>query len=1339
MLIICDVNQVGGCPRCPRGVYLAGVAVGVSVVLLDTYNNTLAYCHPQSRFCVAHSSHVVIAQLSLSSSETLVTETALTRDSITEAVSAAGRVVFSDIRISRAGTGYSLRFLTSNQIGLIAVQTPVFTVTAGQPTKIAAVQTRQTLLAADAEFFLVQPHIEYLDAFGNRVVNHCYTNCGGTLTGFCNLTQTPCRAHAQMTVEIRRDNLRNTPSFGGTKTVVANNGLAVFTDLKIDLFGEGSTRGSGEACACNQIACPPCSTCYNDQYPLENVMLIFTTMIDDIVLTAQQTVEIAHRVQKLQINNQPTDNEVQVVAQDFFVNPVVLQALSCNGHATTAVATCTIAIRDSPARAQIFGTKIEPLVGSLFTFTNLLLDLPGSYTLQFAYGGNAAVETVSSKTFFVSNEVHRLDIFVSPENTTTVAGIPFQVQPKVRLLDRDGVVALGASKTVTASIGTDPGSTIPHLPGPSTLYGQVAMPAVRGSASFRDLMIQKASVGQGSNVAAYTLQFSHASMRAVSMEFFVVPNSWVDLHVPFYTQPLTSVAGHALARQPHVFLVDRFTNRILPSQVPLGTRVHASIVERIEYFPGNPARLLRHRCNEVCTGGQIPIICRTCPDLTLSAAAGWVRYTDLRIDIAHGAYHLLFNTTDGDGNRLTVKTQTFSVIPGKGEGLLNNDFERKVYAHKNLVIQPQILLTDLYGNQVLDVSTLKDGMVHVRLVTVGGQLPVAPPMQPVPGQTPGSVCSVYPNPLCGNVKRNISTGIAEFTDLAIRQAMTQYRLEFHVATQNDPLIRLSRFFDVVAGEPVRLCNMSLPDRCRQLSDCVDFTEIVCADAYGNVQERCKVCRSGMPVDGVCTDDSNEELPENWNDACPLGEVCAQLVSPTYADGASETPSIISAHTCGKNSNPSVPCASVSPKSGPYGALFTSLKFPYPSADYVVRFYTYLADPTSLTGKIILEYVTPEFVVLPPRPRVQLVTFSETFVELFFLFDRITNKRPKLLGPPESCDEYLAPDFIETLGTPVTCRWASSTRLIAYLGVNASVGPFTRVLLSPNNSIMHVGTYNGFEMTSSPATTDVGVFIAGVPLQPVYPQIPATIAVPKPVTMGVQNFGACELLKIDARASTGTAGRPFSEIRWGLNFDRTYNLDGILAAKDTPIFINRFIDFSSLRPGEVNTVTVRLRPNADVTQGSIITIHGLPGHSRRASGCVPEDKATESPPPFVPCINRFQTRFHLSTFPPGGQDSSYANSKCINVPLRGPGAKYFELNGSIAGTGVPAAQWYDGPKGVELHIRVLGMRADKETAQQGVAWGCPRKVNPGDPDDTRMLDCTQCNCAAYLPAGLGFRV
>ena len=1322
LLIDTEPNQVGSCPRCPDGVHLAGVAPDVAVLLLDIYNNTLAFCHPASAFCKAHTGQEVLAQLWLSSStgaSEIVTGTATTQDSVTQAVSAAGRAVFDGIRISMAGMGYSLRFLTPRKsldgktIGLITVQTSEFMVTAGQPVAIAAVHTRRTLLATDAEYFLVQPHIEFLDAFENRVVNNCYTDCGGTLTGLCSLTETPCSAHAEVRVDIKWEELLQTPSFDGTRAVLASNGLAMFTDLKIDLFGE-STRGSDAVCACSQSSCPSCSTCYDAEHPLEDVTLIFTTSIDGVVLTTETVVNIAHRVQKLKILNQPEDNDVQVVAQDAFVQPIIVQAQSCGSQpATSVVATCTISIRDSPEAAQLFGTMTEPVESGVFLFTNLLVDLAGSYTLQFQYGGNSLVQTISSATFIVAKQVYRIDISVSPENTTTVAGVRFLTQPRLRLLDEDGAIALGSSKSVTASIGTDPGASIPHLPGPSKLYGTLVVSAERGAANFMDLSLQKASVGQGANAKGYTLQFSHASMKSVSMEFYVVPDKWVGLHVPFYSQPLSSVAGHALARQPHVFLVDQFTNRVLPSQVPYGTRVNASLVERIEYYPGNPARLLRHRCDETCSPGPIPVICSTCSDLSLSAAAGWVQYTDLRIDIAHGAYHLRFNTTDGKGSRLSVLTQAFSILSGDGAGLLSNQFERKQFADQDLAIQPQLLLTDLYGNRVTDVSSLTDSILHARLVTVGGQLPVAPPMQPVPGQPAGSVCSVYPNPLRGNVQANISTGIAEFTDLTIRQAMPQYRLEFEVETKNGPLTRTSRFFDVAPGVPVRLCNMSLPNRCSQLSECLDFTEIVCVDEYGNVQEQCKVCNVRMPVDGMCIDGSNAELAKNWNDACPLGMVCAQLLSPTYADGASEKPSISSVKTCGTSGSP---CASVQPKSGPYGALFDSLKFPFPSADYVVRFYTYLAHPTNSTSKILLEYQTPRFSVIPPRPQVQSVLFSNTFVELHFQFDRLTNKLPKMFGETEGCDDYLAPEFIRTLGIPVTCRWASSSRLIAYLGVNASVGPFTQVLLSPHNTIKHLGTYNGYEMTSLPATTDVGVFVGGIALQPVYPRIPAQTAVPKPVTMGAENIGACELLRADARASTGNAGRRYSEIKWGLNFDQTYALDGILSAKGKPLFINRFIDFSTLRPGEVSTVTLRLRPNAGVIQGSIITIHGLPGHTRKALGCVPKEEAAEAPPRIVPCISKFNTRKHMLN---QAQDSSYTNSKCIDVPLRGPGAKYFELNGTEPGTGVPVAQWFEGGvNGVELHIRVLGMRADAGNTP------CPREG----------LDCTQCNCASYLPAG-----
>ena len=61
-----------------------------------------------------------------------------------------------------------------------------------------------------------------------------------------------------------------------------------------------------------------------------------------------------------------------------------------------------------------------------------------------------------------------------------------------------------------------------------------------------------------------------------------------------------------------------------------------------------------------------------------------------------------------------------------------------------------------------------------------------------------------------------------------------------------------------------------------------------------------------------------------------------------------------------------------------------------------------------------------------------------------------------------------------------------------------------------------------------------------------------------------------------------------------------------------------------------------------------------------------------------------------------QDGTYTGSKCLDVPLHGPGARYFDTNGSTFVTGIQVAQWYfGGPNGVELHMRVLGMRADTQ--------------------------------------------
>ena len=1283
--IINDLSTARGCHRCPAGNHLAGNAVNVSVSLHDAYDNILAFCNPSSQFCLEHEHALVRAQLFLNGGTRQVSEL-LTSDSVKEVTAGNGKAVFEDIRITKAAAGYNLRFITPGKSfpanepvkidGVIQVESSIFTVHAGRPTSIHA--SRAGLVAADAELFLIQPHVEFLDAFQNRVKNHCYTDCGGLLTGECLVDATPCSAHTQITVQIQTDNIVANPLFQGTKAVSAQNGIAMFTDLQIDLFGDGSTHGSSSSCVCSVGSCPTCPVCYDVQHPLETVNLMFSTHIDGVKLDAAQSVVIQHRVQKMNIINQASDNAVTVTAQENFVQPLIVEAVSCSlQRVTSAVANSTVSIRDGPNQAQILGKLSEPLVDGVFTFTSLQLNMAGKYTLQFTYDGNANVDIKEGASFLVGKPVHTISVLVSTESTTAIAGMAFPNQPQLSLEDEDGNLCIGASRPITASISQDPGNAIAHMPGPSNLFGKVVMNAVNGKVRFENLMINKASLGQDINTGGYTLRFSLATFFTITRDFFVTPSDWAGLHIPMYAQPLQSQAGQPFQRQLQVLLVDSFLNIILPSQVPTGTIVNVTIAEKVEYQAGNPATLLRHGCNEVCSPAPLPIMCRTCLDLTKSASTARVAYTSLRIDIAHPTYHLNFTAPNGKGSTFAVLSNPFSVTPSDGAGLILSSFERTFIADQ-IINQPAVTLSDLYGNVVTDVSKLKDGILHVRLVTLADQLPVAPPHLPVPGQKPGSVCSVYSEPLGGNSQANISTGRAEFSDLNIRQAMTQYRLEFEVATTNAALTRKSHFFDVDPGVPVRLCNMSLPNRCSQASACLDPGEIVCVDIFGNVQQDCMLCKHSMPINGICSDGSNSLLSDEWNDDCPLGKVCAELLRPSVAN-------VVAQQMCNE-----YPCASVVPPSGPFGALFDSLKFSFPSADYVVRFYTNLAHPTNFTSRIVLEYITPMLEVIPPRPQIQRATFSSSFVQLHLDFDRITNNSPKHLSQNEPCDDFLDPVFVATLGTPVYCGWLNSMSLVIHLGVDATVDMQTQVLLSQSNIITHTATYNGFVMTSLAATTDVGVFVGGIALTAIYPRLPFNTPSPRPVVNGAQNIGACEVLEVDARSSTGNAGRSFSGIEWGVNFDSSYLMDGILSAKGKPLFINRFIEFSSLLPGEVNQVTLRLRPNADVIQGSIITIHGLPGHSRKAAGCVPAADALTSPPQNVPCISMFSTSLHMAGAP---QNSNYKDSRCINVPITGAGQRYFELSGTTAGIGIPVAQWYAGPSGAELHLRVLGMRAD----------------------------------------------
>lgn len=129
----------------------------------------------------------------------------------TKTVTAVNGVAnFSDLRITTAGTGYSL---TAAASGLADAASGTFSVTAG---------------AASALFFTVQPSDTETDTPIEPAVRVTARDAyGNTATSF----------QGSMTMAIARN--PSGGSLSGTRTVTAANGVAVFSNLRIDRSGEG--------------------------------------------------------------------------------------------------------------------------------------------------------------------------------------------------------------------------------------------------------------------------------------------------------------------------------------------------------------------------------------------------------------------------------------------------------------------------------------------------------------------------------------------------------------------------------------------------------------------------------------------------------------------------------------------------------------------------------------------------------------------------------------------------------------------------------------------------------------------------------------------------------------------------------------------------------------------------------------------------------------------------------------------------------------------------------------------------------------------------------------------
>jgi uncharacterized repeat protein (TIGR01451 family) len=461
-----------------------------------------------------------------------------------------GVATFGDLRIDKAGNGYTLIALAS---GLTSATSDPFDITAGAATLLQFGQ-QPTDTAAGAT--ITPPlTVRALDSSGNLI-----TSFSGNVT-----------------ISIGTNPVGGTLS--GTTTVAAVNGVATFSNLRIDRAGTGYTlvaTASG---------------------------LSGTTSNPFDITTAAAS--------RLEFGQQPSDTS----ARAAITPPVTVRALDSSGNLITSFSgNVTISIGTNPVGGSLSGTTTVAAVNGVATFSNLRIDKAGNgYTLIALASG---LTSATSNSFNITTgAASRLEFGQQPTNTQ--AGAVITPAVTVRALDISGSLSTSFTGNVTITIGNGPAG--------SSLSGTTTVAAVNGVATFSNLRIDKAGNG-------YTLVASAAGLTsATSASFDIVATSAASL--AFDQQPTNTQAGASIT--PAV------TVRALDGSGNLAATFTGSVTIAIG---ANPA------------GGTLS------GTTAVAAVDGIATFSNLRIDRV-GTGYMLLATAAGVASATSAP---FSIVAGGG-------------------------------------------------------------------------------------------------------------------------------------------------------------------------------------------------------------------------------------------------------------------------------------------------------------------------------------------------------------------------------------------------------------------------------------------------------------------------------------------------------------------------------------------------------------------------------------------------------------------------------------------------------------------------------------------------
>jgi hypothetical protein len=258
-------------------------------------------------------------------------------------------------------------------------------------------------------------------------------------------------------------------TLSGTPAVNAASGVATFSNLRLNRPGIGYTLRAGSA-----GLVPDTSTAFN-----------VTSVATKLVFTTQPGTTAA---------GSTITPAVRVSAQDSLGNTV-----------TGFTGNVTIAIYDNPGLGVLAGTKVQPALAGVATFSNLSINRVGNgYTLIATASG---LVEFSAPFTIIPGSPAQLVFTVQPSSAPAGTTIAPPVQVSVE--DAQGNVVTGYSGSVSMAIGTNPGG--------GTLFGTTTQPVTTGIATFSDL-----SIDLPGGTSGYTLQASSGALTGfISAPFFI--------------------------------------------------------------------------------------------------------------------------------------------------------------------------------------------------------------------------------------------------------------------------------------------------------------------------------------------------------------------------------------------------------------------------------------------------------------------------------------------------------------------------------------------------------------------------------------------------------------------------------------------------------------------------------------------------------------------------------------------------------------------------------------------------------------------------------------------------